>query len=183
MKLFFISAFLISSLISVAQINKGQWLVGGDGTLSFINPSYSEGKFRAIAISGSGGVFFLNKIAAGIRLGYGHTKESGMTYNNGYYEQTERQINIGPFVRYYFLPATKKLNLLADASYYRGWAKSTNLGGYSKSRNYGYAFAAGPSLFLTPSVAIEMTINYEHTEYYLASSAVKVKVGFQIHLN
>jgi opacity protein-like surface antigen len=183
MKSIFILTLLFSSLISVAQINKDQWLVGGNGTLSFPNPSFTESKFRTIEVNGNGGIFLLNRLAAGIRFGYSHIKESGTVFsNNQYYEQTERQINTGPFVRYYFLPTTKRLNLLAEASYYRGWAKSANLDGYSKSNRHGYAFSAGPSLFLAPNIALEMTLNYEHDQSWYKSSALKVKIGFQIHL-
>ena len=77
-----------------------------------------------------------------------------------YYKQSFTQIKLAPFIRYYLLCKNQKLNLLAEGSYYKGWAKNKNLGGFSRGKPFGYSFAAGHVWFINPHTALELTLNY-----------------------
>ena len=184
MKFLFTLPILLLTFACMAQINKGQFLVGGSGTYSANTYRQTDTKFRGLEIDGRGGILLLNKLATGIQFGYNYNKEFGTAeITNQYFRQYDRSISAGPFVRYYFLGANSKINLLADASYFHSWSKSGNLFGGSKWRSYGYAFAAGPALFLNPNVSLETTLNYEYNHEWFTSKTMRVKVGFQIHLS
>jgi hypothetical protein len=183
MKLVFTLTVLLFTFACTAQITKGQFLIGGSGTYYASSYRQTDAKFRGFELDARGGIFLLNKLAGGIQLGYNYNKEFGtVEITNQYYEQYDRSINVGPFARYYFLNAAKKINLLADASYFRCWSKSGNLYGGSKWKTYGYAFAAGPVLFLNPNVSLETTLNYEYRFEYFPT-ALQVKLGLQVHLS
>lgn len=185
MKQFFLLPLcvLIAS-VSFCQINKSQWLIGGNGSFSSYKPSYPGSyKNNNFQINADLGYFIINKLAAGLRIGYFHNHETGYSSTGDYFNQTGRQINLAPFIRYYFLPKDKKYNLLADASYYNGWSKDKNLGGYSKGTSKGYTFSAGPAWFINPHTALELTLNYTHDNTYYTSSTFKINIGFQIHLD
>lgn len=184
MKSLFTLTILHFALAAPAQINKGQFLVGGSGTFTATTYRYTDTKFRGFEIDGRGGSFLLNKLAAGIQLGYSYNKEFGkVEITNQYFRQYDRSISAGPFVRYYFLRAANKINLIADASYFRSWSESGNLYGKSKGKSYGYAIAAGPVLFLNPNVSLETTLNYEYHHASFNPNALRVKLGFQVYLS
>ncbi|MGZ5218941.1 MAG: hypothetical protein ACXWC7_02650 [Chitinophagaceae bacterium] len=183
MKLVFTLSTLLFAFTSSGQINKGQILVGGTGNYSAFTYRHTDMKFRGYEIDGRSGVFLVNKLAIGLLLGYQYDKEFGTSLpGNQYFRQYDRRISAGPFLRYYFLSANNKINFLADASYFRNWSKSGNLGGGGKWNSYGYAFAAGPVFFLSPNVSLETTLNYEDDQEWVAAKVFKVKVGFQVHL-
>ncbi|WP_207493280.1 outer membrane beta-barrel protein [Aridibaculum aurantiacum] len=182
MRSLLVSLLLIFFFQSNAQINKGQFLVGGSGTFSSGKYTFAETKFRTLEIDGNAGFFILNKLAAGLHTGYNRYTELYTTQTNNF-RQFQRSIDIGPFVRYYFLNASKKFNLLADASYYRSWSKSGNQGGSSKHQSFGYSFGAGPVFFLNPHVSLESTVNYEYSDELILPKTLRVKLGFQVHLS
>jgi hypothetical protein len=184
MKLIFTLTVLLFTFTCTAQINKGQFLVGGSGTYSAKNYGGFDSKFRSFEMDARDGIFLLNKLAGGIQLGYTYSKQFGTDgIANQYYRQYDHSINVGPFARYYFLSAAKKINLLADAHYFRSWSKSGNMYGDSKWKSHGYAFAAGPVLFLNPNVSLETTLNYQYRDEYYYSKGVQVKLGLQVHLS
>src|SRR5215475_15706489 len=103
--------FVISGLKSSAQIQKHQWLVGGNAnwTTSF-NSRYS-GSSTVISIMPDAGYFFYNKLAGGLKLIYSIDNPSG---GNSYV-----QYGVSPFVRYYILPSSKLVNVFGQIEY--GW--------------------------------------------------------------
>lgn len=172
-----------ASLACAAQIKKGQFLAGGSGTYSAYAYKYSDSKVRNFGLDGRGGIFVINQLAAGFLIGYEYYKQFGTDdLSNEYFRQYNQNIKAGPFVRYYLLGVSKKINVLVDASGFRNWSKSGNLSGGSKSANYGYAFGAGPAFFLNPNVSLEATLNYESNSHEFMTNALRVKVGFQVHL-
>ena len=90
--------------------------------------------------------------------------------------------------------AKNKINLFAEASY--GWGKSDGTvdNVYSGKTTYnGYSLSAGPAIFITPNISVELTAgftkNYHRNKdaYYNSTNKSKEKlfqigVGFQIHL-
>jgi hypothetical protein len=184
MKSLFTLTLLFFVLAAAAQINKGQFLAGGSGTYSATTYRHTDTKFRGFEIDGRGGIFLLNKLAAGLQIGYSYNKEFGtVEITNQPFQQYDRSLSAGPFVRYYFLRAANKINLIADASYFRSWSKSGNFYGDSKWKSYGYTLAAGPVLFLNPKVSLETTLNYEYQHESFNAKALRVKLGFQVYLS
>lgn len=171
------------SILSFGQINKASWLLGGNGTYSSHKNDYvMPEKDKNLQLNPDIGYFPFNKFAIGVRAGYTYNQQTGEAVN-GHFKQSYRYINLGPFIRYYLLAKSKKLNVFGDASYYYGWVKNKNLGGYSKERRSGYSLGAGPAWFFTPHTALELTVNYKNAdESFYTSSGIYINVGFQIHL-
>jgi hypothetical protein len=177
MKKFFIAASLIlSSHFIFAQVNKGQWLVGGNANFQSGKFGDSDaGKYTSFTFSPDAGYFFINNLAGGMRLSLQSTKFKSA-------ENATSSFLFAPFARYYFLPATNKVNVFGDASYGFGSMKDGN----SESFNQ-YAISAGPAVFLSPNTALEFTLQYASAggDAYGGNDRMNtfgVNVGFQVHL-
>lgn len=167
----------------IAQINKGQFLIGG-------NVSFESNKNEAtnvvnykttdIFISPNIGYFIINNLAGGLRFDF---KSYRQKVPNDF---TQTYTSISPFLRYYFLHATKKLNVFIDVSYINRTSKFKNSqGGSYNVKTNGYAISAGPSIFLTNQVALEFTVGYKRTienaPYPTTSTIINSGIGVQIH--
>ena len=155
-----------------AQVNKGQWLVGGNA--GFESIKHGEGKATSFTFSPKGGYFFIDNFAGGLRVDLTSVKPKG--------GDASTQTLIAPFLRYYFLPAAQKVNIFADASYGFGSVKDE---GESESQN-AYAISAGPAIFLSPNTALEFALQYRSAggdawgdDRY---NSFGFNIGFQIHL-
>ena len=190
---FLLGMVLLFSSVAFSQINKRQWLIGGSGSLfttKLTNSGQSTytAKGSGIILSPNVGYFPVNNLIGGLRTYFGYSHNKG-GYNNGYaaYTQTSWQTQVGPFVRYYFLPAQHKMNLLADASYFVGWTH-TKENSYNsayqkhKDRLHGYSFSAGPVWFLNPATALELTLDYSNNYLPSRNTGVYLNVGLQVHL-
>lgn len=157
-----------------AQVNKGQWLVGGNA--GFTSSKQGDGdanKWTHFNLSPNAGYFFIDKLAGGLRVNFTSTKNKAA-------DKASTNLWIGPFARYYFLPAADKVNILADAGYAFGSA-----GAGDKSSQNGYSISAGPAIFLSPNTALEFTLNYQSFKYEGESDRENnfgVNIGFQVHL-
>ena len=175
-KLIFVFSLLIVSIFSFSQVNKGQFLVGGAaGFESSKFGDNDDSKVTSFTFSPNAGYFFINNLAGGLRFSINSVKEKG--------EDASSTVLISPFARYYFLPASQKVNIFADASYGFG---SVKFGDESESMNQ-FAFAAGPAVFLSPNTALEFTLQYRSQggDAYGGDDRLNnfgVNVGFQIHL-
>lgn len=177
MKKVLIAALLLTGTQGVfAQINQGQWLVGGNaGFNSSKQGDSDDDKETSFTLSPNVGYFFINNLAGGLRVNLQTSKVKSADDGSTYF-------TVAPFARYYFLPTGQKVNVFADASYGFG---SMGFGGESDGVN-SFAFAAGPAVFLSPNTALEFTLNYSS----LGGDAIGddrmnnfgVNVGFQIHL-
>lgn len=176
MKKILIAAFLlVSSNAIFAQVNKGQWLAGGH--ISFASSKYGDddnSKNTHFEISPDAGYFFINQLAGGLRLSYISDKDKGD-------DEATTMFSAAPFVRYYFLPADKKVNIFGDASY--GFGSAGN--GDKESFNY-WSIMAGPAVFLSPNTALELTVGYKSFggDAYGDDrwKQFGVNIGFQVHL-
>jgi len=180
--LFFL-LFLSFSPIVNAQITRGNWLVGGNAAFSYSNSKSELGNGKKSTAAGYGFrlypkicYFPMDKFAVGISLGLHHGKGvSGRSYSLWDY-------GLGPFLRYYFLPTDKLINVFGEA----GYIFSTDLKGPSyNSDNIG--LKAGAVLFFTGSVGLEVTLNYEYSkrnDAYGGSTSkwLSLGIGFQVHL-
>ena len=198
-----------------AQLHKGQWIVGGTGNYSSSNTTqgFTGGEIKvktsSLEASPGGGYFFMDRLAGGVRLLLNRT-ESTTTGNAAfpfnydlYYKSTQNAIGGAPFVRYYFLPEVKKVNILAEASYSYSRAKTKEIrteviqnggGGQpqitqsqtsQKLTLNTYSIEAGPAFFLTRNASLEVTVGYAYSEASKSKSKTNsfmVGFGFQIHL-
>src|SRR5215216_1991973 len=115
MKKFIILFLLLFFLTeSYSQITKGNWLVGGSGTLSRQQEKLigSEVKSTTIQLSPDLGYFIFDKFSAGLTPAFGYINLK----TDNYHSKTTSWA-VGPFVRYYFLPAENRTNLFVGTAY------------------------------------------------------------------
>ncbi len=157
---------------SFAQINKGQYLVGGNAGFTSTSQSGGGGSTTNVSLSPNFGYFVMDKLAVGAKLDLSSTSGGGVTAST---------FAFGPYARYYFLDAAAKTNIFGQAGINFG---STNPGGGAGSTSTtGFQLAAGPAFFLTPNVALEIGAQFTSLSGGGATqSQFGVMAGFQIHM-
>ncbi|HEX2609314.1 MAG TPA: outer membrane beta-barrel protein [Flavisolibacter sp.] len=171
-------AIVLGSVASAAsaQIKQGNWLVGGNTEFSFDKQGHT--KTSSFELNPNVGYFVWDKLAGGLRVNL-QTEKTTFQVDPDVKQNT---LLIAPFVRYYFLPADQKVNLLVDGSYGFG---STKFGSSPAASVNGYEIRGGVPFFLNPHTALEFTVGYaSYKTEGLAdrNNTVNVGVGFQIHL-
>lgn len=170
--------YLVLAATSYAQITKGFWMFGGSGSLgtgstTFLNNTY---KSTYIKLDPRGGYFFKDKLAAGITLAYDFQK-SGV---GSIFLDPSQSLGLGPFIRYYFLPIDKKVNILAEINGAYSRVFDANAGSLQ------YGALTGVSIFLNSSVALEILPGYRiYTTYRdpkSRSNDFMINIGLQVHL-
>jgi hypothetical protein len=172
--------FIMFSSATYSQITKGNWLVGGNANFSYIKASstaavrYKQTNFQ---ISPSVGHFVKDKFAVGLRPSviYGS--------NNVGNSNTNTIVSIGPFMRYYFLPAETNFNLFTEGNYAYGsiYGKGQTI----SQRLNTFSISGGPVLYFNSSVGLEFTIGYSSTKvvnFTGRNNELRFGLGFQIHL-
>ncbi|WP_207510865.1 outer membrane beta-barrel protein [Longitalea luteola] len=174
-KVLFAAFLLVSSNAIFAQVNKGQWLAGGN--ISFTSSKHGDNddsKNTHFEIRPNAGYFFIDKLAGGLRLSYISDKDKGD-------DEATTAFTLAPFARYYFLDAAQKVNVFADASYGFGSAGA----GEKESLNY-WEIMAGPAVFLSPNTALELAVGYKSWGGDIYGddrmNQFGVNIGFQVHL-
>lgn len=170
-----VAAVLFAALGSKAQINKGQYLVGG--AAGFNHDKAGEAKTTTIFISPNAGYFVADKLAVGLDASFTSAKEKVGDVDG----DKLSTFNVGPFVRYYFLPTAQKVNVFAHGAFRFGSTKVGDADGVSSTD---WTIKAGPAFFLSPSVALETAVYYGSLKYkdVDATNSFGLSVGFQIHL-
>lgn len=181
MKKIFLATLFVTSIgtaFSQSNINKGDWMLGGNA--GFTSQKYGEYKTSSFNLSPDAGYFFIDNFAGGLRASVSSSKtenNSNETKNSGY--------ELAPFVRYYFLPASQKVNVFADASFGFGQNKYNYGTGDNKSNFTNFGIMAGPAIFITPATALEIALGYNSSKEKDANDRTNqfgVSVGFQIHI-
>jgi hypothetical protein len=166
------------ALCGLSQIDKNQWLIGGNLGFSYSSTSYD--KTTNLSLAPGVGYFLLNQFAAGMKL----TAASNTT-KKSYNRSTVTQLIPEPFLRYYFLSSTHKLNVFIDGSY--GYAFNWYKDSYGSFRDHywQFSFMGGPAVFLNEHTALEITLGYNYASATatdtLRISSIKIGVGLQIH--
>jgi hypothetical protein len=197
-----------------AQLKKGQWMIGGLADFSHSsadegNVFYShESKVTNYRLMPGAGYFFKDKFCGGIRINVSSVKsEEDNAGNNPAYiyissrDLTVSGVGLSPFLRYYFLPVTKKVNVFVDGSYtYNNetiktsfYEKSIVAGGTpfetqasSKNKyksNY-YSITAGPAVFIGQNVSFELSVGYtlgKTKELDQTTNRITFGTGFQVY--
>ncbi len=197
MKYLFILTSLLFSMSVSAQINKGQWLVGGNITGMYQKESGSDYTSTQIQLPLNVGYFVGTGIALGLR-GQGSYEKESYTVTNSYFYQPKvtaitQQYTYGPFLRAYLLPQKSMFNLFIDVQYAFGYselrseviysgATNTNVSS-EKVQNYNISLA--PVLFLNKNVSLEFILAYDRSllmESDIHSDSFLFGTGLQIHL-
>ena len=183
-----LTTIALISISSFSQLNKNQFLVGGN--ISFSSATYGDedtykSKSETLQLSPGVGYFLFDKLAVGTKTEF--------SFNNStvYYEDVlksrSNSITLSPFVRYYILPKDKKLNVFAevDYSYVQTTQRLLNAGYESKLKGNGYTVLGGPVYFINPYIALELTLSYNSLKYSsdtYRTNTFMTGLGFQIHL-
>lgn len=170
----------IYSLTASGQITKGNWMVGGNGSSSTDNNSSTSAKITNIQIAPNIGYFILDKFASGLKINYIFQRES----YNGHSINTN-SLNIGPFIRYYFLNEEKFFNLFVEGNYSYGVYKTSGIYPISNGKKSNYSFSLGPVVYFNSSVGLEFSIIYYKNRditQNITHKGLNVGLGFQIHL-
>jgi hypothetical protein len=175
-KVLFAVFLLVSSNAIFAQVNKGQWLAGGN--IGFESRKQGDNKATYFNFSPDAGYFFINNLAGGIRLDFSSYKVKGI-------DDATTSFSLAPFARYYFLPAAQKVNVFADASFGFGSKGTADKESFNE-----FGIMAGPAVFLTPNTALEFAVYYKSAggdAYKIGTDDDRynrfgINIGFQIHL-
>jgi hypothetical protein len=171
-KILFLATLLIT-FASNAQIDKGNWMMGGSGSFGNYKITNGDDSFSTtqIGINPNIGYFIIDKLAFGALAQVNFSFYSGgkPTYSSN---------AISPFVRYYFLENEKKINIFSEASY-----EILRIN-HNEMKQDRFKLKAGAVFFLNSSVGIEVALNYskQKTNQDYENRAIYLDVGFQIHL-
>lgn len=155
---------------SFAQIEKGNWLVGGSGSFSSskFKDTTPEYKTTLLELAPDFGYFLFRKIAIGLSPHFNYS--SNKFYNNPSYINTSSSYySIGPFARYYLLSYERHVNVFSEINYQI----------FKNNHNY-FSFSGGPVIFIRESVGLELKISYSKIESN--NRTITTGLGFQIHL-
>lgn len=206
-KLLFILCTAVS-FQSFSQISKGQWLVGGSGVFSY-SETANSGRYtnqKNVQTNINSGYFILNNVAVGLNLNFAYVKNSDPLYGYGLTSGGLTSSTgglAGPFVRAYLLPKQSKINFMFHGAYQYGVVKNNLTSRYinyspysgiytfankefsSTSRTHNFMIAAGPVLFIHPTISVELLVAY----YMQKQESMDIRIhsfltgiGFQIHL-
>lgn len=199
-KLLFI--LFIIPFISQAQINKGNWLVGGilGGNYSegedFRNARIEETTTKEVNLIGQVGYFPIKKLAIGLNAQYtASTEKLSITsfFPSSFSQSFETSDNIiaaGPFVRYYLLSPDQKFNFYFQANLQKGTVQREALSYIDigspiekeKTDLFAYHLSAAPVFMINKKVALELVLNYSRIEHFDITNRFSAAIGFQVHL-
>ncbi len=169
MKKILIPLFLFFTVqSSIAQTDKGDWMVGGTFSLNTAKNS------TTISLSPNAGYFLLDNFLLGAKLGY-EFSELGTTKISAF--------DIGPFTRYYF--KGNKARPFGEFDLDFQSAKLTTDLGSSTESAVGFFIGAGVALFLNENVALETIMGYKNTkvENKSGTGGFNMRLGFQVYIN
>jgi outer membrane protein len=162
-------------LLSKAQTNEGQWLIGAQvGNITYLK---QESGYRTMAgsLTPLAGYFVVRGlvVGTGIPVSFSATKYNDYTppgFDN--LRQNSASFGLAPFVRYYIGQGKLKPFVGLAYSYSRSSSKyKTDTAGGSQSKALGYATTLTPSVglayFVTPALGLTAALNYNrsHTAF------------------
>lgn len=189
---YIIVLFVVVTYGANGQIEKGNWLVGGNLSYSSVKSTFNQGgssftnKSTTYTIQPRVGYFPINNLVAGLAIELANSKSE--TGTNPTIETNSRAFTISPFVRYYLFG---KIFLQAD--YGRGNSVASISPSNSPEKEYtvsrwsaGFGYAA----FLNKNTAVEMllgsrssTLNEVGGSNRNTTDEVFVGVGMQVYLS
>lgn len=187
MKKVLISAFLLLFVYFNAncQLLKGDWLAGGSGSFysAKVNTLGITTRFSNIQLLPNFGYFFAEKVAVGIKAEISFNKDRASGPSNR--AAVSNFYLAGPFLRYYILDPSNKVNLFVEGSYAYGILRNGGTQDRFTDKFSSYQFMAGPEIFLNSSVGVQFGFGYYHNKSLAIDqqrSDFRMSLGFQIHL-
>lgn len=163
-----------------AQIQKGNWMVGGN--LLGADFGLNTGAGYNIQLQPKGAYFIEDNLALGgyVNLGIFGAKGSSTTYNYG----------VGALGRYYLNPGEKGVdNLLKHGRWFLeanvGLGGQSGTGGGASANALDYGFGPGYAYFITPNIGLEGVLKYTGNLGFGnrgTTSNLAFGLGFQIYL-
>lgn len=168
---------------SFAQLEKGNWLVGGSGSFSSEKYNYetSNSKTTNLNLSPTIGYFFANKLVGGLKPIYSYQI---IADNSEFSNNSEiNELGISAFLSYYLLKKTEPFNFFTQIDYGYLWQKYSSSN--SEDSQNSYEITGGPVYFVNQSIGINLFLGYSiknlrNVEY--KEKRFFTGIGFQIHL-
>lgn len=162
---------LMVVVISNAQTEQGDWLVGGNFRLN------TADKNTEIAFNPNAGYFFAENFALGANLSLNSSKSGNNKFTS---------FGIGPFARYYFTTQNETIRPIVHGSF-NYLSTKNKIGNISSSTNTGTNFfiGGGAAAFISNSVSIDALMGYDRTKYknFDGSGGFAFNIGFQVYIN
>jgi hypothetical protein len=181
MKIYYLFLFLVLITFSNAnaQITKGNWIVGGSFSYIRINnssPNNALYKESILNIKPIFGYFLKDKFALGLRSEFNNVTIIDGNRSSNY------RLDFGPFLRYYFFPVNKSVNLFSESAYLLSlWKSDASKWG----SNNGFLINVGPAVYLNNIVGLEFTLGYS-SQFWKNNNGslnnIRTGIGLQIHL-
>lgn len=165
-----IAAIAAAPMVSNAQLEKGNWMVGS--SLTNINFGLGNRSNFNLSITPRVGYFIQNNVAIGgfVNMDYSTAKGQGNIF----------AYDLGAFGRYYF-NKNEVYNPLRDGRFFLegqvgiGGTNGTGVGA-------SVAFGPGYAYFITPNVALEALVQVKSRFGVGSNTGLNIGVGFQIYL-
>ena len=179
------TCFIVTS--SFAQLEKGNWLVGGSGSFSSERKSRNDvtQKITQINVNPEIGYFFMDKLVGGFKPLYFHniiTPDNDITRR-----QTNSRLGVGTFLGYYFLNNKNPFNLFTQLEY--GFTRETQEKLKPLGNDSMFKISGGPVYFVNESIGINLLMGYSvlNRASILTGESRVIKefssgIGLQIHL-
>ena len=160
---------LLISTVTIAQTEKGDWIVGGNLT---INTTDNNNEF---SLQPTVGYFFAKNFAAGslALISFGKLGETNIS-----------SLGIGPFARYYFELKDPVFKPLVQVDF-NVISQSTKTNGVRTTNTITSLFiGGGGAFFINNNVAIEGLAGYNTSKFENTSAedGFRFRIGFQVHL-
>jgi outer membrane protein W len=167
------SLFLLSSLSSYSQTEKGTWMLGGYAStgLTFESDNNSFG----IIVSPGIGYFMSDNLAIGLGIPLLLSTEENYRYI---------AYGISPFIRYYFGTPSELMFFVTGSFGIDGWSSKYDDTTNSSSSITGKA-GVGCTYFLNESIGLETILGYTYDKPkdYDPTSGISLSIGFQIYFS
>lgn len=177
-KIFLLTALALScSLISKAQIQRGNLMVGGD--IADFRLNLNKGGEFSMRIDPKIGFFVKDNFAVGpyLNVGLSTLKGAGTNVNYG----------VGAFGRYYINDTA--INVVRHGRFFlegNVGIEGNNPSGGDNTNGLGLGVGPGFAYFITPNVGLETMLKYNGIVGFGSnptSSTLNLSVGFQIYLS
>lgn len=172
----FLVAFLFLSASSIAQIQKGNILAGGD--IANFDLGLKSGSAFSMTIDPKLAFFIQNNLAIGAYLNFDLSRFSGVT---------STIYGVGALGRYYFPDKTNQ-NPLRHSRFFveaNVGINGENVSHGSSTNGLGLGVGPGYAYFITPSIGLETLLKYNGVVGFgnaTTQSDLNLNVGFQIYL-
>lgn len=156
-----------------AQVEKGNWFLGGSGNLEFMaskekiksgGTTTDGGKYTNFNFRHQVGYFIIDKLPVGLSFDFNYDKQKN-TDPDSEYKWTS--FIVGPFVRYYIADLE---GFMPYAEVSMGIGSGNNKYTYNGDSNddkygmFAYRLGAGATYFVTENVGIDLFIGYANSQ-------------------